>query len=344
MVWCVRVESGAFIARRKGKVFITGNSGFPKSLNVGKQIDAKITTGGSGPKNLHQRDMGEDYRPHDLAGSEDYGLGRMSRGADTDRDYKSAPPLTSPEALAWEGWGTALKPAWEPICMARKPLIGTVAENVLTHGTGALNIDGCRVETCENLNGGAYTSGGGRSALSGDDRVGVAQGMFQPGKTATVDYVQPVGRFPANIIRDDSDEVLEAFAAYGERVSGHFPKNTGGIGTASGIYGKGEGREQSERTLDSGTAARFFYCAKASKADRKGSKHPTVKPVALMRYLCRLITPPGGTVLDPFAGSGTTGEAAVEEGFNAVLIEREAEYCADIRHRLGFFIENNSNK
>ena len=140
-----------------------------------------------------------------------------------------------------------------------------------------------------------------------------------------------MGRWPANLCHDGSQEVLDL-----------FPNAGGGFGTenrkdGTGIYGKFSGETQGKTVGfgDSGSAARFFYCAKASKADRAGSKHPTVKPVALMRWLCRMVTPPGGTVLDPFAGSGTTGQAALEEGFDCVLIEREEEYAADIERRLG---------
>lgn len=180
-----------------------------------------------------------------------------------------------------DGIGTALKPAWEPICLARKPLIGTVAENVLEHGTGAINVDGCRVgEPIAHQPGGLHKGSGS------------TVGSF----TGTTEFErEPHGRWPANIVHDGSDEVERA-----------FPDD----------------------------AARFFYTAKADKQDRMGSKHPTVKPVDLMQWLCRLITPPGGTVLDPFAGSGSTGEAAWREGFNAVLCERETEYQADIAERL----------
>ena len=130
-----------------------------------------------------------------------------------------------------------------------------------------------------------------------------------------------------------SDEVVAAFPDVS--AVGHYPSNTGGIGTDSGIYGGAAGRPQQERwTADSGTAARFFYTAKADADDRLGSKHPTVKPVDLMQWLVRLVTPKGGTVLDPFAGTGTTGEAAFREGFKAVLIERELEYQQDIRRRM----------
>ena len=144
----------------------------------------------------------------------------------------------------------------------------------------------------------------------------------------------PAGRWPANLIHDGSDEVLAAFpAAPGQQ--GKASSNPGSPRTKS-IYGElGRADDPMVPRGDTGSAARFFYSAKASKADRAGSKHPTVKPLALMRYLCRLVTPPGGTVLDPFAGSGTTLQAAVDEGFAAFGIEREDEYVTDIRKRMG---------
>ena len=185
-------------------------------------------------------------------------------------------------ARHWAGWGTALKPALEPITVARKPLIGTVAENVLAHGTGALNIDGCRVAahdgttTARKPSSTANTTSYGKSKLMGD--VG-----------------SDVGRWPANLIHDGSDEPAALL----------------------------------------GDAARFFYCAKASRSDRGAdNKHPTVKPTDLMRYLCRLVTPPGGVVLDPFMGSGSTGKAAVLEGFRFIGVEREAEYLEIARARI----------
>jgi DNA modification methylase len=189
--------------------------------------------------------------------------------------------------------GTALKPAWEPICLARKPLIGTVVENILEHGTGGINIDDCRVPTSQDDDIHAknpHTLGG----------FGHADASIYGTSDGAPAYDPSVGRFPANIIHDGSEEVLEAFPA------------------------------------STGTAARFFYSAKASKKDRAGSKHPTVKPISLMKYLCRLITPPGGMILDPFAGSGSTGQAAIEEGFDIMLIEREAEYIDHIKERFRF--------
>ena len=181
----------------------------------------------------------------------------------------------SDAARQWQGWGTALKPALEPITVARKPLVGTVAANVLEHGTGALNIDGCRVGTDDGENR-ARPSRTPNTILNGGK-----------GTNLTASEHNVIGRWPANLIHDGSEEVLK-FA---------------------------------------GDAACFFYCAKASKKDRdEGNNHPTVKPTDLMRYLCRLVTPPNGTVLDPFMGSGSTGKAAKLDGFNFVGIEMNEEY------------------
>ena len=215
--------------------------------------------------------------------------------------------------------GTALKPAWEPVVMARKPLIGTVEENWIVHGTGALNVERCRVETDENLNGGAYAEKGGRSesfSLHG------GSGMNVPGKTTGKEFVQPAGRWPANLIHDGSDEVLAVFPqAPGQQ--GVTGKRTQGV-CYSTVAENGEGVPP---RADAGTAARFFYCAKASRRDRgDGNMHPTVKPTDLMRWLVRLVTPAGGVVLDPFTGSGSTGKAAMLEGFRFIGCELNPDY------------------
>lgn len=212
--------------------------------------------------------------------------------------------------------------------MARKPLIGTVAENVLTHGTGALNIDGCRVQTDDDLNGGAYAEVGGRAE---SQSLHGGTGMNVAGKTVGRDFVQPSGRWPANLIHDGSDEVLRAFPdAPGAMapVRGHEASSK-----TANTFGEFASRAPSDQRDGGGSAARFFYCAKADKTDRgEGNTHPTVKPGDLMRYLCRLVTPPGGTVLDPFAGSGSTLLAADREGFDAIGIELNPHY-ADMANR-----------
>jgi hypothetical protein len=212
----------------------------------------------------------------------------VAPGQDNDRSSTTldiTAPAT-PAAQQWAGWGTALKPALEPITVARKPFKGTVAANVLEHGTGAINVDGCRVahaEPCRMM----------QPSQANIDNP--SDKCRQAGRREAVLELKPEGRWPANLIHDGSDEPCALL----------------------------------------GDAARFFYCAKASKADRgDGNGHPTVKPTELMRYLCRLVTPPGGVVLDPFMGSGSTGKAAVLEGFRFIGIEREAEYLEIARGRI----------
>lgn len=302
-------------------------SGFPKSHDVSKAIDkakgcerAKVRIPVAAVGNLKAR---QDSRPFIEAAME--------------RGYHEA---VSDEAVFWQGWGTALKPACEPWVMARKPLIGTVAENVLAHGTGALNIDGCRVDADEGrparvsdpkstANGAVYS--GRQVAGSGFDGGSRAVGITKE------------GRWPANVVHDGSDEVEAAFpVAPGQQgaVTGREPSSP-----FANVYGDMPSRAGGAiPRADSGSAARFFYSAKADAEDRLGSKHPTVKPVDLMQYFCRLVTPPAKAgsdgvlvypvILDPFAGTGTTGEAAWREGFSAILMEREADYQEDIRRRM----------
>jgi len=220
-----------------------------------------------------------------------------------------------------DGLGSALKPAYEPICLARKPLSeATIAANVLRWGCGAINIDGCRVEG---------------EPWSAHDATGLAKVKFFTSGEAPIIHKEPhsLGRWPANVIHDGSDEVLAGFPdAPGQQgeVRGSEPSSS-----ARDIFNGLKGRHSPRVPVgDSGSAARFFYSAKADAEDRIGSKHPTVKPLDLMQYLVRLVTPPKGVVLDCFAGSGTTAEAAWREGFSAVLIEREPEYLADIERRM----------
>ena len=221
-------------------------------------------------------------------------------------------------AQQWQGFGTALKPALEPVTVARKPLVGTVAANVLAHGCGALNIDGCRVSTD-----GAPRSNGGLSGIHDETDV-----LGNGGLKKRVDRPdESLGRWPANLIHDGSDEVVALFPeSKGQQgdVRGTEKSRTGDENT--NCYGE-YGRVPAAKRGDTGSASRFFYCAKTSKKDRgEDNGHPTVKPTDLMRYLCRLVTPPGGIVLDPFMGSGSTGKAAVLEGFRFIGIEREPAY------------------
>lgn len=279
-------------------------SGFPKSHDVSKGID---------------RAAGAE---REVIGQTDGGLHRGS--GSTVGSFTGQHAITAPAtdlAREWAGWGTALKPALEPICMARKPLSeGTVAANVLRWGTGAINVDGCRVPTDEQIE-------ATRNVALGSSSGGIYGTATTPGVYAQHNN----GRWPANVVHDGSEEVAAAFppqTGAGGQVQNQSPHESNSRGRFNGLsqdfpyYG------------DSGSAARFFYTAKADADDRLGSRHPTVKPVDLMQYLVRLVTPKGGTVLDPFAGTGTTGEAAWREGMRAVLIEAEAEYQADIRRRM----------
>lgn len=215
-----------------------------------------------------------------------------------------------------EGWGTGLKPAMEPITLARKPLEGTVVKNVLEHGTGAMNIDDCRVGNSKSVP--ASVSKRTQSTCYGEFAATETQGVG--GHDANT------GRWPANVIHDGSDEVMEQFPNTGGKDKRGKCEGKRGSGFVDTGADKGDGEPNARVYDDDGSAARFFYCSKASKKDRgEGNKHPTVKPTDLMRYLCRLVTPPGGIVLDPFMGSGSTGKAAFREGFFFIGIEMEKE-------------------
>lgn len=247
----------------------------------------------------------------------------VAPGQDNDRGavVLDVTRAATPAAQKWQGWGTALKPAHEPICVARKPLAeGTVAANVLEWGAGAVNIDACRVATTDSY---SYPNGAGGNSFT-------VAGAVDGTRTAPTES-NPLGRWPANLLHDGSEEVLAAFPDAGGQLA------TNGIRTQGGVYGKitNNGQTFEPRVELDKSAARFFYCAKASKSDRGAANiHPTVKPTDLMRYLCRLITPPGGTVLDPFAGSGSTGKAAVLERFSFVGFELSAEYAAIAQARI----------
>ncbi|MDX1032809.1 site-specific DNA-methyltransferase [Sinorhizobium medicae] len=269
--------------------------------------------------------------------------------------YGSGFPKSHNQHGDWEGWGTALKPAWEPIALARKSLTGTVAANLAEWGVGAINVDGCRVE-----HGGAEDTR--RNAAGGDNGL-TGTGTFKIRERRAEDQELHSGRWPANILHDGSEEVLAAFpdTKSGSRKAGEY----GLMG-----YHGADAAPMPAIDGDSGSAARFFYCAKASRADRdagleafpevtvtggggtnseksdaygavkanRRNVHPTVKPTTLMQWLCRLVTPPGGVVLDPFMGSGSTGKAAVLEGFQFFGCEREDEYMPIATARIAWAI------
>lgn len=320
-VWCVRVPTGAFVAVRDGIAFPTGNSGFPKSQDVGKAFDKSA---GAVREVIGSKLDLPGYHPSGHDGGEAFGPCLSSSTPETRlRASEITAPVTA-AARQWHGWGTALKPACEPIILARKPLAGTVAENVARFGTGAINVDGCRVE-----------AGDGYSEYVVTQGVNTARTSYARASDHRKFAPSPAGRWPANLCHDGSEEVEAAFAEFGERPSGApgIRRKDHQTNAMAGLLGKTGATEAGY--ADTGTASRFFYCAKATSDERGGSKHPTVKPLALMRWLVRLITPPRATVLDPFAGTGTTLAAAAMEGCNAIGIERERQYVLDIRNRLG---------
>lgn len=346
----VRVEDAGFEIR--DQIMWLYGSGFPKSHNIGKAVDALEKTGKSNPKALREARMGDDYEP---TGQVDYKKGRMF-SADIAND-------TTQQVInnEWEGWGTALKPAHEPIVMARKPLgEKTVARNVLEHGVGGLNIDGCRVSVDMNREG--------SNAKRMNKTYSGSSAIFGQADGDTTFDGYDKGRFPANIILDEeAGKVLDQQAPkVGNAFNAKRKKDTRGGGghTLTRQHSEGE----SNGVFDGlGGASRFFYCPKVSKKERNegvegedkiikgrdegqdktsiaykarpiGRKniHPTVKPTDLMAYLIRLVTPKGGVVLDPFMGSGSTGKACAREGMKFVGIEMDEEYIEIAKQRVEY--------
>jgi len=291
-------------------------SGFPKSLDVSKAID---------------RAAGAERA---VVGLADRKTSLGSAGVLGASNFGEVPQITAPatpEAARWQGWGTALKPAFEPIVVARKPLAGTVAANVLAYGTGALNIDGCRVGTNGEVVSTPQSNPDNRDPSS--YAVLTDRDRFQQMQRESIERTNTLGRWPPNVVLDSHA------AAELDRQSGATASHGGGTRSPGGMFDLPGGPPIARG--DQGGASRFFptfrYEAKAPTFERPrvdGVAHPTCKPLDLMRWLVRLVTPPGGTVLDPFAGSGTTGEACVVEGFRCVLIEREADYLPLIVARL----------
>ncbi len=310
-------------------------TGFPKSHNISKAIDKAAGVEFSAKPASGVGFMGED------------GPG----GYNPTKNQLTREGETTSEAIQWEGWGTALKPAHEPIVLARKLFTGTVAENVSEHGTGGLNIDESRIETTDSLGGGAETQtrsdqkgheGWTRPWMEREEDQEAHAGRVR----ANVEKAEQMGRWPANVIMDEgAGEMLDEQT--GEQKSGTYVGRNRKGEKPNEVYGTYQAATMDVSYGDSGGASRFFYCAKASKAEReqglvpvedgkRANTHPTVKPVVLMEYLIRLVAPPGGIVLDPFAGSGTTGKAAVRLGFRFFGIELEAEYVELARKRIEF--------
>jgi DNA modification methylase len=342
----VAIEDAGFEIR--DQIMYVYGSGFPKSLNVSKAIQK-------------------------ASGVEPIGF-KENEGANfLGGDWNATPrqlfmPPTEGVAAQWDGWGTALKPAHEPMVLARKPLIGTVANNVLTHGTGGLNIDGARVASGDNFDGlvGRPIQKLATRLNDESDDEYRARVLESPEQQVALAKLKELGRWPANFIHDGSDDVVALFPDTGKSTGGRIGKKSMGDVTnvPAGEYEAGD-----PGYGDSGSAARFFYCAKASKRDRnegldgfeakrdhdgrkdggvggdnprnrtnnaKLNHHPTVKPTTLMQYLVRLVTPPNGTVLDPFMGSGSTGKACAYEGFDFIGIDQSAEYVEIARARIEF--------
>ncbi len=305
-------------------------SGFPKSHDVSKAIDraagaerevvGKYIPPQDDPKNRWS-DKNSQYSDKLTAINPNVDFNGASSTPGSKYGAITAP--ATPEAQQWAGWGSALKPALEPIVLARKKLAEkSIAANVLAWGTGGINVDGCRVGT------GDLISFGSRQIGDGIKYNPIATERMTEGKQ------HPSGRWPANLAHDGSPEVLAGFPEVSSGVVKPHHNDMRGDGHQSNTYGVYKANHSERGFGDSGSAARFFYCAKADATERsyglpkgKKNRHPTVKPLALMRWLVRLITPPGGLVYDPFAGSGTTFAACMEEGFQFIGSELDAEYA-----------------
>ena len=361
----VAIEDAGFEIR--DQIMWVYGSGFPKSHNVSKGIDKAA----GAEREMRVNERWADRYPNGPGGNLTQN-GQIKQL----KNISGNPLLTSDPvtdaAKQWDGWGTALKPAHEPMVLARKPLIGTVANNVLTHGTGGLNIDGSRVvadgENFDNLKSRPIGKLNTRRNDETDEEFDVRVNE-SPEQLAALAKLKELGRWPANVIHDGSDEVLALFP---QTAPGNRPKNRN-----NGFWSDKPAEELDGERLEGGSAARFFYCAKASKRDRnegldgfevkrdhdgradggvggdnprnrtnnaKLNHHPTVKPTTLMQYLVRLVTPPNGIVLDPFMGSGSTGKACVYEGFDFIGIEQSAEYVAIAQARIDFATADNDDK
>jgi DNA modification methylase len=306
----VNVEDAGFEIRDQ-LMWVYG-SGFPKSHNVAIAIDKKLA-------GMEHRGKRTNYGTTMIT-SETQHLTSEGNLIERDKAMPKHEPMCE-ESKKWEGWGTALKPAHEPIVLARKPMTEkTIAENVLKWGTGAINIDKSRVPTDDVVT---------THSKKCDSDIYGTYGNIETHQTKG----QELGRFPANFIHDGSQGVLDLFpdTKSSKRSSKHNKKteHTNTYTPAHSDYG------DHNTYSDEGSAARFFYTAKTSKKERgEGNTHPTVKPQKLMTYLCGLITPPNGVILDPFMGSGSTGVAAVASGFSFVGIDREPDYVEISRKRI----------
>ena len=368
----VAIEDAGFDIR--DQIMWLYGSGFPKSLNLGKSVDKKLG---------NERIKTGQTKTHSNKGmpqaEERTAIGAGAFGQEVEEEITVG-------TTEWEGWGTALKPAHEPIVMARKALSeNSIVANVLKHGTGGINIDGCRIEgevnrpptnpSFRDVAKEALARGGLDKLSFGQDRDRPIERKKVVRKSRSEDGVwtddnsgmkaegsefadaDPRGRFPANVMHDGSEVVKDIFP---HTKSGKDKNPT--EGNVSGFFGNNMGYYSKDANYgDEGSAARYFYCPKVSRTERdKGlsgkkdgkpvrwnkagewtndttpakNSHPTVKPVELMKYLCRMVTPKGGTVLDIFMGSGSTGMAAKDEGFDFIGIEKDKEYFQIAEQRI----------
>ena len=355
----VAIEDAGFEIR--DQIMWVYGSGFPKSHNISKGLDKAAGA---------EREVVQTIP--------DRWAGKGSVYQRSTQDEIETVEITQPSTAAakqWDGWGTALKPAHEPMVLARKPLVGTVANNVMTYGVGGLNIDASRVASGDNFDGLVGRPIQKLATRLNDETDGEyrARVLESPEQQAALAKLKELGRFPANFIHDGSDEVMELFPDTKAATSRSRKANRSPFSTGEGLD------EESVIYPDSGSAARFFYCAKASKKDRNegldgfdvkekrymatangtgetsigmdrfttnpvANHHPTVKPTALMQYLVRLVTPPNGTVLDLLMGSGSTGKACAYEGFDFIGIDQSAEYVEIARARIEFALLQEETK
>jgi DNA modification methylase len=323
----VRIEDAGFEIR--DQIMWIYGSGFPKSHNIGKAVDEKLGN--------TREVIGEKHRG-DVQKAKQNGSGYLADPANRNntKQFGYGTEIITKGNTEWEGWGTALKPAHEPIVMARKPISEkTIVDNVLEWGTGGINIDDSRI----NLNGDYKSKPNGRPSLTGlDDKY----------DSNTANQPDTIGRFPANIIFDEeAGKLLDEQSGISKSTGGRSGNKEGKEANIFAEYKDGKNNWANKMYVgdynDKGGASRFFYCPKTSKTDRNegtDNNHPTVKPTDLMLYLIRLVTPKGGTTLDPFMGSGSTGKAAVRGGFDFVGIEREKEYMEIAEARIQYEIDN----
>ena len=380
IIFCPTVSTGCFVARRNGKVFITGNSGFPKSMNIGLAIDKK---NGIESKVVGYADTTmPDFRDVGKKQKEISGIDKLTFEQIENSERKQQPIYEAQNK--WQGWGTCLKPAFEPVIVARKPFDGSLVDNVLKYGVGGLNIDECRVGSDSQTYKGCGSS---PNKINNQEKGCTGIGMLD-GRGKDTEYTVN-GRFPANLIltydEADYDEVCGGFPS-SDRKNGTVSKV---YDDTSNIYGDYKNKLPFESYGDSGSASRYFYCAKASKKDReegcelldnnyfgasnqakaeiargnvdadmkkfnkilvRKNIHPSVKPAELMQYLVRLVAPKGATILDPFMGSGSTGKAVMFENrernadYKFIGIELSEEYLpiaeARIKFAEGFELDN----